>query len=79
MSNIKIEYMREYGSGKVFVETGTYLGDTVQIALDAGYDLVHSIEVDQEMFDHCQNRFKDNPKVKLWFGDSVDIVPNIVD
>jgi hypothetical protein len=77
MSNIKIEYMKEYGAGKVFVETGTYLGDTVQIALDAGYDLVHSIEVDQGMFDKCYERFKNNPKVKLWLGDSVDIIPKI--
>lgn len=79
MSNIKIEYMKQYGTGKIFVETGTYLGDTVEIALDAGYELVHSIEVDQGMFDKCQARFKDNPKVKLWFGDSVDIIPKIVD
>jgi hypothetical protein len=79
MSNIKIEYMQKYGSGKVFVETGTYLGDTVQLALDAGFDLVHTIEVDQGMFDKCHARFKDNSKVKLWFGDSVDIIPQIAD
>jgi hypothetical protein len=79
MSNIKIEYMQKYGSDKIFVETGTYLGDTVQLALDAGFDLVHTIEVDQDMFDKCHARFKDNSNVKLWFGDSVDIIPQIAD
>jgi len=79
MSNLKIEYMQKYGVGKVFVETGTYLGDTVQLALDAGFDLIHTIEVDQRMFDKCQKRFKNNDKVKLWFGDSVDFIPKIVD
>ncbi|MEY2924119.1 MAG: hypothetical protein RLZZ337_667 [Bacteroidota bacterium] len=79
MSNIKIEYLQKYGLGKVFVETGTYLGDTVQLALDAGFDLIHTIEVDQGMFNKCQERFKNNNKVKLWFGDSVDFIPKIVD
>jgi hypothetical protein len=78
VSNIKIEYLQKYGLGKVFVETGTYLGDTVQLALDAEFDLVHTIEVDQEMFNQCQKRFKDNNKVKIWFGDSVDFMPKIV-
>lgn len=78
MSNIKIEYLQKYGSGKVFVETGTYLGDTAQLALDAGFELVHTIEVDQGMYDKCYSRFKDNKNVKLWFGDSVDIIPQIV-
>lgn len=79
MSNIKIEYMQQYGMGKTFVETGTYLGDTVQLALNAGFEYVHSIEVDQGMFDKCKSRFENNSKVKLWFGDSVDIIPKIVD
>jgi len=79
MSNIKIEYMQKYGSNKVFVETGTYLGDTVQLALDAGFDFVHTIEVNQGMYDKCNSRFQNNDKVKLWLGDSVDIIPKIVD
>jgi hypothetical protein len=79
MSNIKIEYMQQYGSGKIFVETGTYLGDTVQLALNAGFEYVHTIEVDQGMYDKCHARFKDNPNVKLWLGDSVDIIPQIAD
>lgn len=79
MSNLKIEYFQKYGSGKVFVETGTYLGDTVQLALDAGYEIIHTIEVDQGMYDKCYDRFKDNPKVKLWLGDSVDLIPKIAE
>lgn len=77
-SNMKIEYLQKYGSGKIFVETGTYHGDTVQIALDAGYETIHSIEFNKELYDKCCERFKDNSKVKLWLGDSVDLIPEIM-
>jgi hypothetical protein len=79
MSNIKLEYLKNYGMGKTFIETGTYLGDTVQLALDAGFEYIHTIEVDQEMYDKCRARFQHNPKVKLWLGDSVDLIPKIVE
>lgn len=79
MSNLKIEYLQQYGSGKIFVETGTYRGDTVQLALNAGFEFVHTIEVDRGMYDKCAERFNGNPNVKLWFGDSVDIIPQILE
>lgn len=80
MSNLKIEYLKKYGSGKIFVETGTYFGDTVQLALDAGYQHVHTIELNAELYEKCVERFKnDSERVTLWFGDSVDYIPKIVD
>ena len=31
------------------------------------------------MYENCCEKFKNNSKVKLWFGDSVDIIPKIMD
>ena len=54
------------------VETGTCLGQGVERALDAGYDNIKSVEMVEERFVLCQNKFANNDKVKLWLGDSRD-------
>ncbi len=55
---------------KVLVETGTYHGDGVQAALDAGYLRVHSIEVSESMAYDAWKRFKTNHAVDIVLGDS---------
>jgi hypothetical protein len=64
--------------GSTFIETGTYLGDGVQAALDAGFDVVHSIELDTGMYDHAKKRFDGDSRVVLWNGDSADILGHIL-
>jgi len=54
----------------VFIESGTYYGDGVQAALDAGFKTVYSIELDGKLYLHCEDRFKDNENVHIIFGDS---------
>ncbi len=54
----------------VFVETGTWHGDGVQQALDAGFERVYSIELSQALYERCKERFKDEPRVTLIQGDS---------
>lgn len=54
----------------IFVETGSYHGDGIQLALDAGFQMIYSIELDTKNIAICEARFKDNPHVKIIFGDS---------
>jgi hypothetical protein len=54
----------------VFIESGSYYGDGVQAAVDAGFKIIYSIELDAKLYMHCVNRFKDNPGVNIIFGDS---------
>ena len=42
---------------KVFVETGSYRGDGIQAALDAGFEKIISMDVDKEAIDFCMSRF----------------------
>lgn len=63
----------------VFIETGTYQGDAVQLALDLGFKEIHSIEIDPQRYNACVQRFKGNPKVHLHLGDSAKVFPGIVD
>ena len=63
----------------IFIETGTYIGDSVQEALDVGFERVYTIELDEARFKRCVERFADNPNVHLFQGDTLDILPKILE
>jgi hypothetical protein len=60
-----------------YIETGCYHGNGVQTVLDH-YDQVHSIELSEKWFKHCQERFKDNTKVHIHFGNSKYVLPTLL-
>lgn len=62
----------------VFIETGSYLGDGVQLALNAGFDKVISIELSDYHFNICVERFKGNSKVEIVKGESFKVLPEIL-
>lgn len=47
----------------VFVETGSFAGDGIQAALDAGFEQVHSIELSERWAAHCRERFTEERKI----------------
>ena len=61
-----------------FIETGSYIGDGIQTALDAGFKNVISIDITPQYYDICKNRFKDNSNVTILFGDSVKVLPALL-
>lgn len=58
----------------VFCETGTFRGDSLQLAIEAGFERIIGIDNDQESIDFCTKRFdlinKRNDQIKLFKGDS---------
>ena len=56
----------------IFVETGSYMGDGIQAALDAGFQEIYSFEIKKELYEFCKKRFFENPKVCLIYGSSYD-------
>ena len=62
----------------IFIETGSYFGDGIQLALDAGFQRVISIELAEQYFTRCKSRFAGNPKVTLVLGDSFLVLPKIL-
>lgn len=54
----------------IFVETGTFCGLGVQLALDAGYSYILSVELDAKLYKRAMNIFKNELKVKLYQGTS---------
>ena len=62
----------------VFIETGSYLGDGIQQALDAGFTRIHSIELSPKYYQHCTRRFAKNKNVTIWFGDSSKLLGSVL-
>ena len=62
----------------VFIETGSYCGEGIQAAINAGFKTIYSIELSEFYFETCTNLFKDIPNVHLIFGDSADELPKLL-
>jgi 23S rRNA A2030 N6-methylase RlmJ len=69
-------YLARYGI-RNFVETGTYLGEMVQ-AVSGDVDRVLSIELDDWLFRRAVRKFAGNPKVRIYHGDSAEILPGVL-
>lgn len=60
---------------KIFVETGSYLGNTIQDAIDSNfYTNIHSIEISPKWYNHCRKRFENKENVFLHIGNSADVL-----
>ena len=74
--NIFKDYLNTF-----WVETGTYEGDAIQKALDAGFQYCYSIELSEKYYMIASERFKNDPRVRIIYGDSAyvlfDVIKNI--
>lgn len=67
--------------GMVFVETGTYEGEGVAAALEAGFKEVHSIEAAPEFHQRCVRRFEAEiaaGHVSIHLGKSQDVLDPVI-
>lgn len=62
----------------IFIETGSFMGDGIQQALDAGFNRIISIELAEKYYNISTDRFKGDPRVKVIFGDSYKVLPEIL-
>ena len=63
---------------KYFVETGTYGGDGLQKALNAGFQEARSIEFDDHLVSGSRNRFANRANIKIYHGDSSKDLWNVI-
>ena len=62
---------------QVFIETGTYLGDTVH-ALRRRFREIHSIELDLTLCEAARRRFAGVRSVTIHQGDSATVLPELL-
>ena len=68
----------KYTNNNYFIETGTYIGDGVKKAMEAGFKNIISIEFDNNRYLECKNMFKNNNNVQIVKGDSGEVLPDIL-
>lgn len=73
-------YFKEF-LNPIFIETGSYRGDGIQLAIDAGFDKIISIDIDNENSKFCASRFDLNNKsspIFLFTGDSPKVLKQVL-
>jgi len=77
-SHIKRSVLRRNGNPySIWVETGTFQGDTTQFLADTA-NFVHSIEPEPTLFKLATERFKSTLNIKLHFGLSENVLPALL-
>jgi hypothetical protein len=61
---------------QIFVESGTYLGETTNLAKDI-FEMVHTIEIKKEFFENATTKFSQDSNVKCHLGDSSILLEDI--
>lgn len=61
----------------IFIETGTYIGDSTEIASEI-YESVHTIELSYQLYEKACQRFNNSPSVFLYYGDSGIILTKLL-
>lgn len=71
-----LQYKNAYQS-LVFVETGTFLGDTVA-AMRPYFSKIYTIELQKDLAARCIERFKNDNLIEVLQGDSAELISNIL-
>jgi hypothetical protein len=71
-----LEYKRKYNL-KCLIESGTYQGEMID-AMNTLFNELHTIELSSEYFNKAQIKFKNNPKITVYNGDSGNLLPEIL-
>lgn len=53
-----------------FIETGSCIGDGIQLAIESGFEKIYSIELSPDLYNQCKNRFSGNENIEIILGDS---------
>jgi hypothetical protein len=62
---------------RIMVESGTFMGDMIDAQLP-NFDSIYSIELSNELYANAVEKYRGNKKVKLFNGDSGEVLKEIV-
>lgn len=74
---VKRMTLEQRSNSKVWVESGTYLGQTTKFLLDRGNE-VYTIEPDFRLHSHALEKFKDRDLCSIYLGDSAVLLPDVL-
>lgn len=66
-SHLTADYLKTYGRGKTFIETGTYRGDTILLVKQSGlFDKIFSCEINTALCDAANVFFKNDDSIEIY-------------
>ena len=69
------QVLRKYkGNSEVFFETGTFEGESVQVALEVGFKTIYSVELSADKCMDARKKFAGYSNVHIILGDSPQII-----
>lgn len=77
---MKVDTIRRRASEqgiRVFIETGTYLGDMIR-AQEVNFDRLLTVELDPELYRKAVHRFRRLTKISIFQGDSAVQLPKMI-
>lgn len=60
-----VKELLQFTNNKYFVETGTYVGETVDFISNNSSAKIYSIELSTILYDYCKNKFINNNNIKI--------------
>ena len=73
-----LDYVDFVSFSPMYIETGSCTGESIQRALDAGFDRIKSVEAMLEYYWISLKRFATNPTVEVYLGTSFDMLPIMI-
>lgn len=77
--SLTTDILRAFSYNNVFVETGTYDGGCINVALSCGFQDIRSVEIYEPFYRECKNKFKNFSQVKLYLGDSIELLWKMIE
>ena len=75
-AKIIIAYAKQYKISSL-IETGTYLGETVE-ATKKYFKRLYTIEMNKPLYEKAKRLFPKDNKIKMFLGDSAQVLPKIL-
>ena len=72
------EIIRKYNYNDIFIETGTYYGDGIMLALQVGFKEIHSIDCSITFYGKACIKFRPHNNVKLYLANSDRVLLSIM-
>jgi len=70
---LNAQILRQFPN-EVFVETGTQRGAGIAAALEAGFEDVRSVELDEGLYNQALKRYMEDYRVMIFHGDSGEVL-----
>lgn len=77
LDRLFLEKLKELFNAKIFIESGTYYGDSAAIAAEI-FEEVHTIELSDFLFKKACERFANRENIKIYHGDSAQMISRIL-